>query len=48
MRLKDKNTIVTGAAGRFGREIVKKFLSEGAHNTALIDINFESLKAFEL
>jgi 3-oxoacyl-[acyl-carrier protein] reductase len=48
MRLKGKNAIVTGAAGGFGREIVKKFLSEGADKIALVDINLKSLKAFEL
>ncbi|GAH74788.1 unnamed protein product, partial [marine sediment metagenome] len=48
MRLKGKNVIVTGAAGGFGKEIVKKFLSEGIDKIALIDINFESLKTFEL
>jgi len=48
MRLEGKNAIVTGAAGGFGREIIKKFISEGAHKIALVDINFESLKEFEL
>jgi len=48
MRLKGKNVIVTGAAGGFGKEIVKKFLSEGIHKIALVDIDFESLKEFEL
>ena len=48
MRLKGKNAIVTGAAGGFGREIIKKFISEGVHKIALVDINFESLKEFEL
>jgi len=48
MRLKGKSAIVTGAAGGFGREIVKKFLSEGVHKIALVDINFESLKEFQL
>ena len=48
MRLKGKKAIVTGAAGGFGKEIVKKFFSEGANKIALIDINFKSLKKFEL
>jgi len=48
MRLKGKNAIVTGAAGGFGREIVKKFIKEGADKIALVDIDFQSLKEFEL
>jgi len=48
MRLKGKNAIVTGAAGGFGKEIVRKFLSEGIHKIALVDINSESLKELEL
>jgi len=48
MRLKGKNAIITGAAGGFGREIVKKFIKEGADKVALVDIDFQSLKEFEL
>lgn len=48
MRIKGKNALVTGAAGGFGREIVKKFIKEGADKIALVDIDFQSLKEFEL
>ena len=48
MRIKGKKAIVTGAAGGFGKAIVRKFLNEGASEIALIDIDFESLTEFEL
>jgi 3-oxoacyl-[acyl-carrier protein] reductase len=38
MRLKDKTTIVTGAASGFGAEIARQYAAEGA-NVALADIN---------
>jgi NAD(P)-dependent dehydrogenase (short-subunit alcohol dehydrogenase family) len=38
MRLKNKNAIVTGAAGGFGQAIVQTFFREGANKVALVDI----------
>ena len=38
MRLKDKTTLVTGAASGFGREIARRFAREGA-KVAVVDIN---------
>ena len=38
MRLKDKVTIVTGAASGFGAEIARQFIAEGA-KVALADVN---------
>lgn len=47
MRLKNKNAIVTGAAGYFGQAIVETFFREGAQKIALIDIKEEQLKVVE-
>ena len=44
MRLKDRNAIVTGAAGGFGQAIFRTFFREGANKIALVDINEKLLK----
>lgn len=44
MRLKDKVTIVTGAASGFGAEIARFYIQEGAY-VALADINLEGAQA---
>jgi len=46
MRLKDRNAIVTGAAGGFGQAIIRTFLREGTHKIALVDINRIQLEQF--
>jgi 3-oxoacyl-[acyl-carrier protein] reductase len=43
MRLKDKVTIVTGAASGFGAEIVRQYAAEGA-KVAVADINAEGAR----
>jgi len=44
MRLKDKVTIVTGAASGFGAEIARQYAAEGA-KVAVADINAEGARA---
>ncbi len=44
MRLEGKRTIVTGAASGFGREIARRFISEGA-KVAILDLNQEGAQA---
>ena len=43
MRLKNKISIITGAASGFGKGITKKFVEEGS-NVILVDINEDALK----
>ena len=43
MRLKDKISIITGAASGFGKGIAKKFSEEGA-KLILVDINKEIIR----
>ncbi|WOI57811.1 SDR family oxidoreductase [Palleronia sp. LCG004] len=44
MRLKDKRTIVTGAASGFGRGIAKTFAREGAR-VAIVDLDLDGARA---
>lgn len=43
MRLEGKKTLVTGAASGFGREIARRFASEGA-KVAIVDLNADGAK----
>lgn len=45
MNFKEKTVLITGAAGTIGRAVATRFFKEGA-NLALVDYNFEALKAF--